>query len=189
LARSPEWIEEAGVTVGATISVDLPEMGLHGPAKVVAISPCLPLPPGKGALITGVFEHQADKILDIQFEGSDERIGVTPGHAFRSEDRQDFVLIGEFHIGERVRTRDGRVVPLTSVIPRAGPATVYNIEVHGEHVFHVGTNSLLVHNSSVAKVNIDTGTAIAIYIAKLTCKTRPQGTTRWSKNTYDRNCG
>ena len=36
---------------------------------------------------------------------------------------------------------------LTDITPRAGPETVYNFEVAGEHVYYVGTDGLLVHNA------------------------------------------
>lgn len=36
---------------------------------------------------------------------------------------------------------------VTSIVPRAGPERVYNMEVHGEHVYRVGLKGVLVHNS------------------------------------------
>jgi hypothetical protein len=36
---------------------------------------------------------------------------------------------------------------LTDITPRAGPETVYNFEVAGEHVYYVGSDGLLVHNA------------------------------------------
>lgn len=147
LARSQEWIAENAVAVGSQVEIDLPEQGLTGLSRVVAIAPCPPPKPGSGSLVTGVFEHAAASSLEVLFEGDGEPLNVTPQHPFWSEDRQDFAPIGEFRIGERARTRDSRVVPLTSVTPRAGPVKVHNLEIHGEHVFHAGNLSLLVHNS------------------------------------------
>jgi hypothetical protein len=147
LARSQEWIADNSVAVDSFVEIDLPEQGLTGLSRVVAVTPCPPPKPGSGALVTGVFEHEAASSLEVKFEGDDEPLKVTPQHPFWSEDRQDFVPIGEFRIGERARTRDGRVVPLTSVTPRAGPVKVHNLEIHGEHVFHAGKLSLLVHNN------------------------------------------
>ena len=50
-------------------------------------------------------------------------------------------------MGEEVVTIDGQIWRLTSITPRAGPETVYNFEVAGEHVYYVTSNGLLAHNA------------------------------------------
>ncbi len=72
---------------------------------------------------------------------------MTPVHPFWSVTRDDFVPAGELVLGEEVVTIDGQIWRLTSITPRAGPETVYNFEVAGEHVYYVTSDGLLVHNS------------------------------------------
>ena len=38
--RSLSWIEEHGATVGSSIHLEMPEIGLDGPAEVIAIDAC-----------------------------------------------------------------------------------------------------------------------------------------------------
>ena len=47
---------------------------------------------------------------------------------------------------ERLKGIDGQEYRLTSIVPRAGPETVYNLEVAIDHVYYVGQNGLLAHN-------------------------------------------
>ena len=77
-----------------------------------------------------------------------DAIGVTDNHLFWSVDRQQFVPIGEMEIGERVQTYHGETKRIASKLPRPGPPKeVYNLEVYGEHVYFVGEQALLAHNS------------------------------------------
>jgi hypothetical protein len=82
-----------------------------------------------------------------QPETSSKSIGVTDNHLFWSEDRGEFIEIGRMEIGERVRTLFGETKILAQKLPRPGPpAEVYNLEVHEEHVYFVGDDSVLAHN-------------------------------------------
>jgi hypothetical protein len=70
----------------------------------------------------------------------------TPIHPIWSEDLQSWVPLGELEIGETLRSADGPAVVLSvSIVSTSQP--VYNIEVHGEHVYQVGELGLLVHNA------------------------------------------
>jgi len=53
--------------------------------------------------------------------------------------------------GEQVRTRNG-VAEVLALNPRSNAEPVFNIEVHGEHVYRVGKTGVLVHNKAM-KVN------------------------------------
>jgi hypothetical protein len=46
-------------------------------------------------------------------------------------------------------------VKVLHVLPRPGPAKVYNLEVEIEHVYRVASNGLLVHNSSAPGSAVD----------------------------------
>ncbi len=73
-------------------------------------------------------------------------IGTTANHPFWSEDRQQFVRADELRRGERLRAFHGtpRVMDVHS---RQAPEPVYNLEVEVDHVYHVGTDGILVHNA------------------------------------------
>ena len=147
LLRPVEWLDFQEAEVGSVIELDLPELGAAGPAQVLAIEPCPDIEPGNRPLITGTFEHTAANVIDLEIESEAAPIGTTDNHPFWSEDRQEFVEAGELKIGETLSLADGRTTRVTSIIPRAGPETVYNLEVSGEHVYHVGNSGVLVHNT------------------------------------------
>ncbi len=163
LLRPVEWLDFQEAEVGSIIELDLPELGAAGPAQVLAIEPCPEIEPGHRPLITGTFEHTAANVIDLKVESESTPIGTTDNHPFWSEDRQQFVEAGQLRLGETLCLADGRTTRVTSIIPRAGPQTVYNLEVSGEHVYHVGDSGVLVHNTYPNK------------LAKLTRSQRKRG--------------
>ena len=110
------------------------------------IGPAPPLADGPGQIVTGTFAHSAANVINLYVDGLDEPIGTTDNHPFWSEDRQAFVPAGDLKSGERLRTQDGQLLALTASRPRAA-AAVFNLEVNTEHVYYVGIQGLLVHNS------------------------------------------
>jgi len=150
LLRPRAWLAANAATLGATIHLDLEEMGASGPARVVHIGPAPPLEAGPGQIVTGTFAHSAANVINLYVEGLDEPIGTTASHPFWCEDRQAFVPAGDLKSGERLRTQDGQLLDLTASRPRAA-AAVFNLEVNTEHVYYVGIHGLLVHNSCDGK--------------------------------------
>jgi hypothetical protein len=136
--------------LGQTIHLDLPELGAQGPAMVTAIDPCPPLDkpqPGR-RMVTGAFRHSAANVVDLQVGSESESFGVTDNHPFWSVDRGEFVEAGLLRIGEQLQCADGTITQVTRITPRRGPPVeVYNFEVDAEHVYHVGTSGVLVHNA------------------------------------------
>lgn len=149
LARPMSWIERVGAEPSKSIVLDLPEMGAVGDAEVLAIEACPPLKPGAGSVVTGTFAHEVgDTLVTVRLSGGVEPIGVTANHPFWSEDRRAFVPVGWLRPGERVRTKAGtaEIVAVEKRAVKPGEM-VYNLEVHGEHVYQVTTSGVLVHNS------------------------------------------
>jgi hypothetical protein len=72
---------------------------------------------------------------------------VTSNHSIYSSDRLDFVPAGELSVGETLRNLDGDV-RIESIEQLGSEERVYNLEIHGEHVFRVASSGVLVHNSS-----------------------------------------
>ncbi|WP_197440408.1 polymorphic toxin-type HINT domain-containing protein [Polystyrenella longa] len=96
--------------------------------------------------MTATFRHSGKKVLDVKIASEAASIGATPNHPFWSEDRQEFVRADELNLYERVRTLTG-VSIVEQIRLRPGWHIVYNIEVKGEHVYHVGAGGVLVHNA------------------------------------------
>ncbi|MFN7289727.1 MAG: polymorphic toxin-type HINT domain-containing protein [Pirellula sp.] len=63
-----------------------------------------------------------------------------------SVDRNDWVSISDLERGERLQGAEG-ILYVESIDLVRRHVSVYNIEVHGEHVYQVGDLGLLVHNT------------------------------------------
>jgi Pretoxin HINT domain len=147
LLRPRWWVQAVGAKAGGTIGLDLPEMGAVGTARVVGVSPCPPLKRGRGKVVTGTYTHSGATVLDVRVEGLDQPIGATPQHPFYSASRHRYVAAEHLVTGERLVTAVGESL-VTSVTRRPGEHWVYNLEVHGDHVYRVSGLGVLVHNTS-----------------------------------------
>lgn len=142
---------QAGPTVeslqflGGTVFISVPECGIDGHAQVLAIEPCPEILPGDGRVITGTFRHQVSASISLSIAGQQEPILCTGNHPFWSEDRQDFVRADSLKPNETLRTTSGSTT-VTSLTHVPGSTAVYNLEIHGTHVYHVGSSGVLVHN-------------------------------------------
>jgi hypothetical protein len=79
-------------------------------------------------------------------DGTVETITGTTIHPVWSVDRQEWVPLAELAEGETLQGLDGLAVVLSVTLSRVSKP-VYNIEVHGEHVYQVGELGLVVHNA------------------------------------------
>jgi len=146
-AVAASGLQTTPLTVGSTIFVDLPEHGISADFTVREIRPCPTPMAGDGYLVTTKFIHENAEILDLRIEGSNKPIGTTSSHPFWSEDRQQFVAAGDLRVGENLLLADDTTRRVESITLRPNRETVYNIEVEGEHVFYVGEDGVLVHNT------------------------------------------
>ncbi len=147
LLRPLTWIEKSGAQPGGTVHLIVSEQGLDGPADVLAIEACPVIHPGNGRIVTGTFTHVRGNILCLHLEEVDEPLGVTANHTMYSADRDAFLTAGELQVGERLRLLNG-LTHILSIEHVAGEQRVYNLEIHGAHVFHVTSRGVLVHNAS-----------------------------------------
>ncbi|MEW6197340.1 MAG: polymorphic toxin-type HINT domain-containing protein, partial [Planctomycetota bacterium] len=148
LLRPIAWLMLLGAEVGAAVPVQLPELGLVGPAYVTAVEACPPIeegPPGT-AVVTGTFVTERAPLIHLYIDGLDRPIGVTPSHPLYSEDRAAWVGAGSLRAGERVRTTDG-LATIDRIETRATPETVYNLEVRGTHTYFISRAKAWVHNA------------------------------------------
>ncbi len=120
-------------------------MQLKGRATVTEISDCPPIAAGEGAVVTGRFVTlRVNRLIRLTMTGDVELVG-TPSHPIWSADRQDWVPLGELIVGEKLRSRTG-IVRAEQIEVLDEEASVYNIEVHGQHVYEVTALGILVHN-------------------------------------------
>ncbi len=122
-------------------------MCINGDAEVLYVGPCPEIRPGSGRVVTGTFRHSSANTIDVSITGLAEPIGCTANHRFWSEDREDYVEAGQLREGERVWTRKLGTTAVAGSVPRPGTHRVWNLEIHGEHVYEVGDLGVLVHNS------------------------------------------
>lgn len=150
LLRPRSWLEQAG-TLSATgeFPLRLEELGIEGKAAVLRIAPCPPIASGAGQVVTGTFRHTSDQLIDLHLVGDEPAITCTSGHPIWSEDRHDFVSASALRSGEAVRLHSRALSRVDFQRPHPGSASVFNLEVNRHHIYHVGPNGLLVHNSGV----------------------------------------
>mgnify|MGYP003647975523 CR=1 FL=1 len=148
LLRPLSWIRQNDALPGAVIQLEIPEMYVARDAEVMSIADCPPIRRGPGSVVTGTFQHVSNEVISVFVEGESEPIGTTSQHPIWSRDRNAFVPAGELRIGEELKTALGTSTRVTSIEIRAGPETVYGLEVSGEHVYQITNAGLLVHNAS-----------------------------------------
>ncbi|MDX9893438.1 MAG: polymorphic toxin-type HINT domain-containing protein [Patescibacteria group bacterium] len=88
-------------------------------------------------LVTQIFKHQTGGYLIINDE-----IKVTPNHPFYINGQ--WQPIGFAKLGDNLLTKDGRIVPIVSIIPQVLEVDVYNLEVGGNHNYYA--QDYLAHN-------------------------------------------
>jgi hypothetical protein len=134
------------------LPLNLPELEVSGLALVTAIKDCPPIADGEGSVVTARFVtrevHVVASVDVLGADGTVETITGTTIHPVWSVDRQEWVPLAELAEGETLQGLDGLAVVLSVSLSRVSQA-VYNIEVHGEHVYQVGELGLVVHNSGV----------------------------------------
>jgi len=147
MLRSLEWLEEREARVGGTVWLELPEFGAVGEAEVLYLGPCPEIKPGRGSVITATFKHESDgNLFDLRLAGQAEATIVTGNHPYWSLDRAEYVEVANLREGERVNTAFGETT-VASVTRVPEDEFVYNMEIHREHVYRVGSLGTLVHNA------------------------------------------
>lgn len=150
LLRPRWWIAQHGIQAGQYLPMHIEELQVQGSALVTSVEDCPEIAPGEGSVVTARFcTREVRSIARVEILGPDGQIEALEGttiHPIWSEDRQDWVQLGELRQGEALRAASGPALAL-SVGIHSISVPVYNIEVHGEHVYQVGELGLLVHNN------------------------------------------
>ena len=149
MIRPSSWILRNGICAGRMLPFNLPELEVSGLALVTAIDDCPPIADGEGSVVTARFVtrevHVVASVDVLGADGTVETITGTTIHPVWSVDRQEWVPLAELADGETLQGLDGHAVVLSVTLSRV-TQPVYNIEVHGEHVYQVGELGLVVHN-------------------------------------------
>jgi hypothetical protein len=93
--------------------------------------------------------REVNTIARVEILGVDGQIEVLEGttiHPIWSDDRNDWIQLSELQEGECLQAAYGFATVVSVAIVNTS-VPVYNIEVHGEHVYQVGELGLLVHNA------------------------------------------
>jgi hypothetical protein len=147
MIRPAAFLERVGWKAGMDVWFDMPEMGIEGWAKVIALSNCPEIRAGPGRLVLSTFKRRCDNLLELHCEGMDKPLELTAGHRLFSEDRKQWIPAGLLRVGERIKTRTGSVA-IAEIKQKPGVWWVYNLEVEGEHEYFVGKLKLLCHNAN-----------------------------------------
>ena len=151
LLRPVEWISDNRVAVGQTLRFSSNDESLSGTAQIHAISPCPNIAQGSGAVVIGkAVTHSPADVVEVAVEGGTAVRG-TPTHAVWSASRNEWVALGDLknHECVRIGTHDtAKVLSVSAIVSRE---RVYNLEIHGEHVFQIGRDGILVHNFDCAR--------------------------------------
>ncbi|HET6430161.1 MAG TPA: polymorphic toxin-type HINT domain-containing protein [Phycisphaerae bacterium] len=154
LLRPLWWLQQEGIEeVGDEFALSIPEMDVEGTATVLEIGPC-PADsrengPGEQVVI-GTFARESPDVWDLHLEGQAEPIGVTGAHPFWSVDRRAWVPARALRAGEALDGMAG-VLRVARLERRPGRQKVYNLEVHREHAYRVGSPGVLVHNNYLGR--------------------------------------
>jgi hypothetical protein len=144
--RPREWIESLGLVKGTRLDLAVPELEIDGLTEVTAVRDCPPIAEGEGRVVTGRFvTREAVNVVTVRLANGTE-IRATDVHPVWSVDREDWVPAGKLEPGEQVDTLGGPVA-VASAERLKSRVDVHNIEVHGEHVFRVTADGVLVHNA------------------------------------------
>ncbi|MFN9410933.1 MAG: polymorphic toxin-type HINT domain-containing protein [Pirellula sp.] len=150
LIRPRWWIAHHKIVAGQLLPMNIEELQVKGTAMVTSTDDCPEIAGGKGSVVTATFMTQeVNTLVRAEIIGADGTIEIiegTPIHPIWSVDRNDWVSLGELIEGESLQAADGFATVLSIALVSTN-IPVYNIEVHGEHVYQVGDLALLVHNT------------------------------------------
>lgn len=131
---------------GARLDLAVPELDIDSLAEVTAVRECPPIVEGEGRVVTGKFvTRDVANVVKITLTDGTE-IRATDVHPVWSVDREEWVPAGELEPGEEVDTL-GSPVAVASVEQLESRVDVHNLEVHGEHVYRITVDGVLVHNA------------------------------------------
>lgn len=146
LLRPRAWVEANGIKAGGRFEIKYPELGVIGEARIISLSACPPIAAGDGNVVIGRFvSREINNLVRLRLSDG-TTIEATDIHPIWSTDRRDWVAAGKLEPGEQVESF-GEFIYVESVERIGYCPAVYNIEVHGHHVYRVASVGVVVHNA------------------------------------------
>ena len=152
ILRPAEWQTSATVDGDSSwLWLEIPEWGVSGYARLLNVAPCLPIEPGPGRLVLmRSVTRYVGEMATLTLAGVADTLTGTADHPIFSEDRGEYVPLGDLIPGERVRTADGWAI-VESLARCRGQQEVYNLEVDAEHRYFVGSIGVEGHNAECGR--------------------------------------
>jgi len=146
LLRPVQWIRDLKLEVGREFTFFMSDIEVDGRAIVTAIGPCCKIADGPGSVVIGCFvTRDAADLVEVELENGTTIVGTSAHHIWHADEQRWFDL-GVLREGDRLDTLSGPV-RVQSIAPANELSDVYNIEVHGHHVYRITNDGILVHNS------------------------------------------
>jgi len=107
----------------------------------------------KGELVQAVIVRPMSDLMELDLSDS-STLKVQPDHLFWVDSgpqrhRAAWLKARQLHIGDKLRTANGRKVTISRLRWHVGRAVVYTLTVAHDHTFFVGTARILVHNEDI----------------------------------------
>ena len=151
MLRPKAELERIGAKIGSQVALNFNDLLAGGMATIEAIEPCPPIAPGEGNVVTArIVTRMATELLEVELVGG-VRFSGTPIHPVWSVDADDWVPMEALQPGDRLLGDDGPV-EIISVRKYRTAESVYNLEIHGDHVYQITELGILVHNACDSKI-------------------------------------
>ncbi len=188
--RPKKWIQSNELIAGRSLPINFPELQVQGVAIVTSIGECPPIASGEGSVVTARFlTQEVHEIARVEVEGPDGAIDIlegTPIHPIWSEDRQDWVPLGELEEGESLRSGLGGEYTVRSVNLSRQATAVFNLEVNGEHVYELSRFCILAHNECLRGAMLkEAGAEASEYTGWFAAHIFPESGFKWAPKLAD----
>ena len=156
--RPDVWVSEYGLTVGSRFRFLLTDSEIEGTATVTAIKPCCAIANGIGNVVTGRFvTRRVSNLIEVTTETGTTFVGTT-NHPMWLPERSEWIPLEELRTGDLLDTLNGNA-KVEKVHRPFRVSDVYNIEVHGHHVYRITDDGILVHNKAQRRNAVPRGRA------------------------------
>ena len=146
MIRPTYFWQQQGAVPGAHVFMEFPELEVSTHALVRKVEPCPAIADGAGNVVTArIITLTATDLVELTLASGETILG-TPPHPIWPIATQDWIELGDIEPGDEVWMAAGPVEVLSTDL-RSTAETVYNIEVHGHHIYQIGDAGVLVHNA------------------------------------------
>jgi hypothetical protein len=146
LLRPKAELERIDAKVGMQIPLHFNELLADGMATIKRIGDCPEIAHGDGNVVTArIVTRTTTELIEVELSGGVRFCG-TPIHPVWSEGVADWVPMEKLRPGDRL-LGDAGPVEIISVRGVRTVESVFNLEIHGDHVYQVTKLGILVHNA------------------------------------------